>query len=579
MATLPIFHTAGGDTTDVDVERLSHDVLGGQDMSTTSRGPRTEVRGAEVHVDLDRAHGGLWAGDLTRLGSTERIEVPGDGAVVEIARDAMRHTRLTPELRGPFRLLEGAVRRTLVAQEEDGRRDSWKTDATFAQDVVVDVSDRAGARALGDSTLPVLGGGGHFTTTVGDGGQVVGQHGVWRRTEEADEREVRSVEEALEAAGIALDGDDFRVTQSRLGYYSAPPFSGQELLFPVYAVGGEVRDGDRWVPSRIRLVPATDVGEVAPPEHKLPDRKPPVLSPKPGTLPLRPGMALPHGVSVSTRLLNERGLKPQDVLTRAPSGTIFVKPQLDATLLPLLLESTRARSFGASWIGTMGGLGGSQGNAQGFVDEMSAEGWARRFNWGNEAAWKSDWVSNDDNYVDNVDFVFYTGHASPDGWMLASNGSGDWLHHNDVGAQPNMPSDLWGQKNLEWVVVAACGPLQDDLINGGGNVFDRWRGAFDGLHLMLGYAAVTYDNTEEGRRLASYARSGMTLRQAWFRTAQEIQPSTNGFGDPYGPDVYAAAMYIGNSDGNTANDHIWGRGSVGPDIRNSTFRGCSFSPC
>jgi len=90
---------------------------------------------------------------------------------------------------------------------------------------------------------------------------------------------------------------------------------------------------------------------------------------------------------------------------------------------------------------------------------------------------------------------------------------------------------------------------------------------------------VTYDNTEEGRRFASYSRSGMTLRQAWFRTAQAIQPATNGYGDPHGPDVYAAAMYIGNSSGNTANDHLWGHGSVGPDIRNSTYRGCSFSPC
>ena len=111
------------------------------------------------------------------------------------------------------------------------------------------------------------------------------------------------------------------------------------------------------------------------------------------------------------------------MLTRGPGGTVFVKPQLSGIQLGAILEAIRPRSFGASWIGTMDGLNGSHGNAQGFVDEMRAEGWQRRFNWGNQAAWKS-----------------------------------DWLHHSDIGATPTSPSDLWGQENLEWAVVAACGP-------------------------------------------------------------------------------------------------------------------------
>jgi len=210
---------------------------------------------------------------------------------------------------------------------------------------------------------------------------------------------------------------------------------------------------------------------------------------------------------------------------------------------------------------------------------MAAEGWQRRFNWGNAAAWKSDWTTNDDDWVDDVDFVFYTGHAGPDGWMLATNGAGDWLNHSEVGSVANAPSDLWGQDNLEWVVIAACGPLEDDVINGGGNVHSRWIGAFDGLHLLLGYAAVTFDNTEEGRRVALYARQGLTMRQAWFRAAEEIQPSTNGYGDPYGPNVYAAAMWVGNATASNADDHLWGHGSVGPDIRNHTYSVAHFTPC
>ena len=45
-------------------------------------------------------------------------------------------------------------------------------------------------------------------------------------------------------------------------------------------------------------------------------------------------------------------------------------------------------------------------------------------------------------------------------------------------------------------------PLQDDVISaGGGDVLSRWDGAFDGLHTMLGYGAITFDNTDEGRKL------------------------------------------------------------------------------
>lgn len=576
MTTLPIFSTSPGREAEADVDHIARDVLGGQDLSTTSRGPSSHVRGPNVTVDVDRGRGGLWAGDLSRLWTTDRVSVPKPPAVSEIATEALKRSRLLPELGGSFRFTEGAVKHARVVVERGTKRSSRATEATFSQDVVLDVSDRADIE--GDA-LPMFGGGGRFRATVGDGGQVIGMHGVWRDGEHVEEREVLTVSAALERVGASSKTKNVRVKDARLGYYSAPSFGGQDLLFPVYAVTAEVRDGDTWVPSRVRLVPATDVGEVHPPEHPVAERNGQLVVTGDLAARIRPGLAIPAGLSVSSTVLGRGGIAPDEVLTRGPAGSIFLKPQLTDLQLSGIFEAIRPRSFGASWIGAMGGLGGSQGNAQGFVDEMTAEGWQRRFNWGNEAAWKSDWTTNDDNYVDDVDVVFYTGHAGPDGWMLATGGASDWLHHNDVGATPNSPSDLWGQENLEWAVIAACGPLEDDLINGGGNVFDRWRGVFDGLHLLLGYAAVTYDNTEEGRRFASYARSGMTLRQAWFRTAQEIQPATNGYGDPYGPDVYAAALYVGNSSGNTADDHLWGHGSVGSDIRNSTYRGCSFSPC
>ena len=582
MASLPIFSTGAGREADIDIDGLSRDVLGGRDLTASTRGATTSVRGLDVTVDVDRGRGGIWAGDVTRMWTLDRVSVPKDAAVAQISTETLKQLRVVPDLGPGFRLTKGAVRRSQVVTERGEKRTTRSTEATFGQDVVLDVSNRADVP--GD-TLPVFGGGGRFRATVGDGGQVVGLHGVWRGAGVVDERPVLSLDSALERVGASRKTKTVRVVDARLGYYSAPAFRGQDLLFPVYAVTAEVHDGTRWVPSRVRLVPATDIGQVFAPETAQPKRTDGLtLSPAAtelGTV-IRPGMVLPPDVAVNNAVLERAGIKVSDVLTRTSNGRLFVKPVVkDLKVLPSVLEAIRPRSFGASWIGTMGGLSGSQANAQGFVDQMTAEGWQRRFNWGNEAAWKSDWTTNDDTYVDDVDIVFYTGHASPDGWQLATGGNADWLHHSEAGATANTPSDLWGQNNLEWAIIAACGPLQDDVANGGGNVFNRWRGAFDGLHLLLGYAAVTYDNTDEGRRFASYARSGMTLRQAWFRTAQEIQPSTNGYSDPYGPDVYAAVMYTGNSQGSTYDDHLWGRGSVGPDVRGGTgvYRGYQISPC
>ena len=570
MPALPIFSMFARRSTDIDVDTLSRSILGGRDTITTSRGAKTEVRGPDVVVDVDAGRGGVWSGDMSRLWRAEPIKAPDKRAVAELAQAALKQARLTPELSKPFRLDNRKVRYGQVVTEADGKRSAMRTEAVYSEQVSVKV---AGANAL-----PLFGGGGKFTATIGDGGQVVGMSGAWREAESVDEREVMRPEAALEAVGIKAS-DRLRIRSTQLGYYAAPSFVSQELMFPVYAVHGDVHDGQKWVPSRVRLVPATDIGMVSRPETRQTRRRKAREIAGKFAGGFEPGKPLPGDLTFSSTVLARHGIKPEDVLVRTAQGRFFIKPFLSKELLRILLEALRRRSFGASWIGEFGGLGGSQANAQGFVDELKAEGWERRFNWGNENAWKSDWLANDDDYVDDVDFVFYTGHASPDGWMLATNDASDWIDFSEVGTSPNMPSDFWGQENLEWAVVAACGPLQDDVINGGGNVFDRWRQAFDGLHLLMGYAAVTFDNEEEGRRLASYARSGMTLMQAWFRTAQEIQPSTNDESDPYGPDVYSAAMYVGDAQGSTAGDHLWGHGSVGRDIRNSTYRGCSFSPC
>ncbi|MCA9663194.1 MAG: hypothetical protein KC486_32980 [Myxococcales bacterium] len=213
------------------------------------------------------------------------------------------------------------------------------------------------------------------------------------------------------------------------------------------------------------------------------------------------------------------------------------------------------RDAGAEWVGSCGGLGGSQNNAGGFVNKMTADGVNVRFNFGNFSAWErdfrdDDFGGNDDSYVDNTDFVFYTGHANGDGFTFCGENDDTFLRFDEA---------RWGNDHdLEWLVIAACGPLQET--SGGRSWADRWGPAFDRLHLLMAYATVSRDNTTEGRKLATYMTksSPLDVHRAWIQTATDVQPSSV---------TYAVMGVIGQ--GFTfpnLGERFWGHGSVGADV-------------
>lgn len=228
-----------------------------------------------------------------------------------------------------------------------------------------------------------------------------------------------------------------------------------------------------------------------------------------------------------------------------------------ATVAPQLLGRT---DVGIEWIGESQGLGGSERNAGGFADAMAADGVVVQFDWGDANAWEQDFkdpsLGGDDSaWVDDVDAVFYTGHANGNGFTFPGDNDDGRLDYDEA---------VWGNRNLEWLVIAACGPLQSNA--GGLSWVQRWGDAFDGLHLMLAYANVSRDNTREGRIYAEGllgtgdADAPLRVRHAWVRAATEVQPSS----------VTYAYMGVFGADGESNfNDYFWGRGAGGgPDIRN-----------
>ncbi len=200
---------------------------------------------------------------------------------------------------------------------------------------------------------------------------------------------------------------------------------------------------------------------------------------------------------------------------------------------------------------------------QGFYDEMLADGEGEYFCWTGEWAWEQDFKApNDSVWIDNVDIALYVGHGNGDGFTFEDT------THDDSKLDYNDATGDWGDKNLEWLALYSCQVLEEDW--GGMNRFDRWKQEFDGLHLLLGFetnARVSNDFT--GKFAHNMLDENKTVRQAWFDAIADHQPSDR---------VGVVMGVIGLHPWTSAwvwnySDHYWGKGSVGPDIRDSQIRG------
>jgi hypothetical protein len=521
-----------------------HDLARGlfsvENYSLHENNGRQLLRSTTQTIEVDRENGAIWAADQAELWNPEaRPQLPEDEEALKIADGFVRQNRLlsTTERNDKFEVEPTAIAGSYVTtfDKKTNQRQDRQIDYRVSYGLRMLVKDPETGQSL---RVPVIGGVGKCAVTLGHAGRVIAYQDALQPidTIEAQAAYVprEFADQQFKKLTSRLNIESF---DADLAYANVRSQDQQQYLYPVWAYKAMAKVKGHNFPLRIITLPATEFGPQ--PRLAMPQFK-------------RFRRDIPRAWEMATQ---RRGLR-----------------------------AVSAYEAGTSWIGDIGGLSGSQKNAQGFVDGMKDAGWKINFNWGNCNAWETDWHANDDDYVDATDFVFYTGHASGDGWMLVNPGNcaTDYLLSSEVGATPETPGDMWGQNDLEWIIIAACGPLQDEIINppGGGNVIRRWDGAFDGLHILLGYGGVTFDNEEEGARVVKYAREGRTLIDAWFRTAQEIQPSTNGYSPPNGPTIYVGAMWATkNGQPSPANDHLWGMGSVAPDPKDPDGFTCIWVPC
>ncbi len=234
----------------------------------------------------------------------------------------------------------------------------------------------------------------------------------------------------------------------------------------------------------------------------------------------------------------------QAVTVNAPAPTARAAPQALA-----------ARTVGAAWVGASQNLPYSARNVGGFLKQVSEAGVQVAFNFGEQLAYQSDFARDTDSFgIDSVDLGFYTGHANGLGFSFVTERKKRFFYSEQAS---------WGERDLEWLIIAACGPLQESEF--GIPWWRQWGSAFNGLHLLLGYANTTYDNSQEGLSLGQgIFEHSLSLRQAWASAASSIQTPV---------EIYAV-MGVWDARGvNNYNDHFWGLGPVGPDIPGPSVEG------
>jgi len=390
----------------------------------------------------------------------------------------------------------------------------------------------------------------------------------------------------------------------RLVYY-APPIELQSVktIYPHYLYGGTMRVGNESVPMREILLPAVQNAPRATVDAK--GEGPAVAARavvRGGRAPFKyqwtsSGSPI-AGNTAEFKYQKPKGRGTEDTLTLVVTdadGLRFVShTTVKATPAELLqvslnpeplaaapVSGTPSSPFsltrldvGAEYVGAtypdigQNALGLTPGNAAGFKNAMASIGVPSEFFWGEKDAWEDDFKSStlsgdDASFADNVDMAFFTGHANGNGFIFSSNRDDNWVLGSDA---------RWGDRDSEWVVIAACGPLQAST--GSGSLTTRWGEAHQGLHALLGYATNSADTDDEGTKFTSYLNGytilgirilpPLTVLQSWVATGIDIQGSS----------VVIGGMGPVRDDGVTnQNDYFWGRGSTGPDIRGARKTG------
>jgi hypothetical protein len=219
------------------------------------------------------------------------------------------------------------------------------------------------------------------------------------------------------------------------------------------------------------------------------------------------------------------------------------------------------KEVGVEWIGLSydAMLTGSESCTGGFYNHMgSTGGYSQAFEWSEYGVWESDFRDttefngNDSQWIDAVDMVYFQGHGEPSAVTTTSNHDGEFAYFHEM---------RLGDGDLETIIFDSCSVLAWEHWYYG-NIFERWSPALQGVHQVCGFATGAKNTETMGKLFAQYMTGlyplpPLTIMEAWFRAAVELQPSDR-----------KVAMFYGTNSSNPfqpqlddpINDHAAGSG-------------------
>jgi hypothetical protein len=559
----------------------------------------------ELYMESCKVSGSVWFADRDKLYNDEYApeKLPSEKEARDIADGFLKEQGLVPR---------GVQFEFINVGETTSARFDGKTKKVEMHTNHLDV-----IYGIGLNGSSVDGPGAKDRVSIGEGGKVIGLHSVWREVEPMAFYPAITSEEATAIFKEKFKGDIKELAVKR-AYWGESEFTKQTFLQPYYIFNGTVLVEGREVTFKTQMVPATTFSPIAKiispvdgaefPEAKSIKFEASVLGGTPpydyewestidGVIAREPSFskALSAGVkegrviprTIQLTVTDKNGNEAKAIVS------VMVKPAAAALSTQLPVESepsatqflltgeaspnddSNNREVGIEWVNAYGGKGtlsNNDNNARGFRNELLADGWTSRFDWGNNAAWEQDFRyrsaggggcagggGEDYKWIDAVDFAFFSGHGDPRYILFKAKADKQEFYFDKARWGGNAGGNSGEQGDLEWIVLDACLTLKKyyDPPGCGGpqSVWDRWDQAFDGLHYVLGFDTTCLDNANRGRIFAQRLRAGWTVREAWIRATQATESSST-----YG--AYLRALKSGT---NTWNDHLPGHGYVSPD--------------
>ncbi|MBA3750179.1 MAG: hypothetical protein H0X03_04665, partial [Nitrosopumilus sp.] len=354
MKTLPVYRIATSSSytryNNFELDDLAKRLFEIGNYSLQKINGRSLLQSSTHLIDVDNKNGAVWAVDQTELWNPRLYpHLPNKQMASKIADEFIMKNNLLPQVEEErddkdnlfaIEVLEPAGSYISSMDRINGEREDRQLDyrIRYSFQMILDKDPENENGTGSDIAVPIIGPGAKLGVTVGDEGKILAYNSSWQRLESietnADYIPRKIADKYFRKLTEKLNIESFDATLAYTFTQSLNKQQQQQYLYPVWTYRGICNIENHKFPLRIITIPATEFGPT-----------PRNFEPQP-----------PRSKQYTPSSWNWK--------TGKRRGLTSINPYEAST----------------SWIGQIGGLGGSKNNAQGFIDELKDAGWNVNFN-------------------------------------------------------------------------------------------------------------------------------------------------------------------------------------------------------